>query len=284
MSGTDEGTASSEEGTTRALAYLRVSTLKQADNAGIEQQRERVDAYCIEQGYRLREDDVYTDVVSGAETDRDDYYRLLQDIESDKQGAEVLVAYDVPRFGRNAQDTGWLVAKATEFDLRLETCEGGRWEPDDAHDRLVFRIMSAVAEFEREAILQRMQRGKNKAHERGYWPSGQTPIGYKTEGPSGQRILVPDETAPYVREAFRRYAEGESMNSISHWLAEQQLHRDPRDPDSRVLQFPTQTVSRMLENVVYRGQLEYKDKIVEGQHDPLVDEGTWQTVQERRHG
>lgn len=274
--------------TQRALAYLRVSTISgQRNSKSLDGQLLEVRAYCKAKGYTLRgalkqdkkgkwvgTGDVYVDVISGARTDREGYYELLQRIE--RQDAAVIVAWEVPRFGRNSLDTAWLVAKAKEYELRLETSTWGRDFLADPEGELLFDVLAAVAKYERNSSLRRMQRGKRTGHERGHFVAGGLLFGYKPEGPRGAKVLLPHPVqAPVVRAVFERYAAGASLNELAQWL---QLH-----PDVGAMRtWRATAVGRILANPTYVGQLTLKGSVVKGQHEALVAQDLYDAVQARR--
>lgn len=139
----------------RALVYLRVSTFAQeANGKNLGSQLAEIQSYCEKHGYGFGDGDVFSDVVSGAKTDRAGYYQLLQRVE--RADAQVLIAYEVSRFGRNGTDNAWLLVKAKEYGFRIETVTGGRDFLADPESEFMFDILSAVAKYERTAILYRM--------------------------------------------------------------------------------------------------------------------------------
>lgn len=255
-----------------ALAYLRVSTLAQeANGKNLESQLAEIRAYCAKQGYELAKEDVFEDVVSGARTDRQadrqGYYQLLARIE--RGGASVLCAYEVSRFGRNGVDNAWLLVKAKEYGLRVETVTGGRNFLADPESEFMFDILSAVAKYERTALMFRLIRGKKSAAGRGFWHSGYAPIGYDLVGPGGAKKLVPNQWAPLVLEAFKRYASGETAYRVAKWLRSQGTGR----------KWPTQSLVDVLRNPVYKGMIAYKGALSKGSHEAIVPLELWDKCQ-----
>lgn len=261
----------------RAVAYLRVSTISQdTHGANLDSQLDEIQAYCRRKGYTLRARDVYRDVVSGARTDRAGYYDLLRRIEA--RDVDVVVAYAVSRFGRNTLDTAWLLSKAKEYGIRLETVQGGTDYTADPEAELLFDIMSAVAKYERMSILRTMGRGKRKATERGYWAKGVPPYGYAAVGPRGSKTLKPTSDADVVKWMFAQYAAGSGYKAISD-----QLHaRAPTDHAGKPRKWSPKIVGEILAHPVYVGLLPHDDGVVEGQHDALVSQDEWDAVQARR--
>lgn len=262
----------------RALAYLRVSTLaQQKDGKNLDSQLDEIRAYCVKKGYTLDAEDVFKDIISGSRFDRQDYYKLLERVE--RGDASVIVSYEVARIGRNGLDNAWLLVKAKEHGIRIETCTGGRDYTSDPESEFMYDMLSAVAKYERNAILYRMTRGKRHSHKRGGWVHGAAPYGYTTTGPRGARELVPVEpAASHVREAFTRYAEGESTLLIGEWF--QRLGARPNNKHGG--RWDSKTIGSLLQNPSYIGKVAWGEDIAQGRHEPIVDMDLWERVQARR--
>ena len=93
----------------------------------------------------------------------------------------------------------------------------------DPHDQLVLQIRSAVAEYERTLITDRMRRGRLMKLQAGaLLPWTHPPYGYQVDpdhprDPTG--ATVDPAKAAVVRDLFSRYAEvGESLHRLSRYL------------------------------------------------------------------
>jgi site-specific DNA recombinase len=83
--------------------------------------------------------------------------------------------------------------------------------------------------------------------------------------------MVPDETlGPMVTEIFRRYAAGQPIADICRYAAAVK--------GSRVI---AGNLKKLLRNPVYLGHVVAAGETLPGSHDPLVDQQTWQRVQDR---
>lgn len=264
----------------RALVYIRVSTLQQQrDGKNLDGQLDEIRAYCQRKGYTFDEErDVYPDIISGARTDRENYYQLLSRIE--KEDAEVIVAWNVSRVGRNSLDGAWLMAKAKEHGFRIETSQEGVDFTLDASTEFQYDILVAVAKYQRNTILQDMMRGKKTGHKNGHWVSAIPPVGYEPRGPRGRRILHPTARAALVREVFDRYLNGESAKSISDTLRQRGEPAHQEKPGMRP--WGPSVVGRMLDNPVYAGFAVFRGEITKGQHEPIISMDVWEKVQKMR--
>lgn len=261
---------------TRAVAYLRVSTIQQQrDGKNLDGQLEEVRAYCQRNGYDLDETrDIYRDIVSGARTDRVGYYQLLARLE--KEDAEVIVAWNVSRLGRNSIDGAWLMAKAKEHGHRIETAQEGLDFTMDPGSEFMFDVLTAVAKLQRNTIIQDMMRGKKTGHKNGHWVTALPPVGYEARGPRGGRVLYPTDRAALVREVFERYASGETALAISNHLRAR--GEPPAQSNRDGTPWAPNVIGRMLDNPVYAGFLVFRGEIAKGAHEPIIQPEVWEKV------
>jgi len=116
------------------------------------------------------------------------------------------------------------------------------------------------------------QRTKDKMisiAQKGLSPNGRTPFGYYRKEKGNNVLQVHPEQAVIVRDIFKRYAEGETADSIAV------SYRD---------KLPRNSVYYMLTNKHYLGKVVYGEKEYPGQHEPIISKSLFQRVQERRPG
>ena len=115
-------------------------------------------------------DQVYIDRVSGKNTDRPELRRMMTFV---REGDTVIVE-SISRFARNTRDLLELVerltAKGVEFVSKKESIDTAT-----PSGKFMLTIFGAVAELEREYILQRQREGIAIARERGIY-KGRKPI------------------------------------------------------------------------------------------------------------
>ena len=115
-------------------------------------------------------DEVFIDRISGKNTDRPELKKLLEYV---RKGDTVIVE-SISRFARNTRDLLELVerltAKGVEFVSKKESID-----TTTPSGKFMLTIFGAVAELEREYILQRQREGIAIARERGIY-KGRKPI------------------------------------------------------------------------------------------------------------
>lgn len=140
------------------IGYIRVST--------VEQNTIRQELLLSELGV----DEVFIDKASGKNTDRPELKRLITYV---RQGDTVIVE-SISRFARNTKDLLELIeqltAKRVEFISKKEAID-----TTTPTGKFMLTIFGAVAELEREYILQRQQEGIAIAKEQGKY-KGRKPI------------------------------------------------------------------------------------------------------------
>ena len=140
------------------IGYIRVST--------VEQNTIRQEVLLKELGI----DELFIDKASGKNTDRTELKRMLTYV---RQGDTVIVE-SISRFARNTRDLLDLIAQLTnkqvEFISKKEAID-----TTTPTGRFMLTIFGAVAELEREYILQRQQEGIAIAKKQGKY-KGRKPI------------------------------------------------------------------------------------------------------------
>ncbi len=258
----------------KAAGYIRESTDQQASEGyGMAAQEHSIRSYCDIHGWELIE--VYVDAGRSGSSmrGRDDLARLLAEARSGR--FERVVFWKLDRLGRNLKDL-------LEICDQLEGAGVGIVSIQEAIDtgtaagRMVRSFLGAVAEFEREIIVELIKAGLEQKARQGEL-LGNLPLGY-LRGENGA-IEADPVVAPIVREAFQKYATGKhSLRQLAQWaervgLLSAEGNRLDRD-----------AVRKLLCNISYTGQVAYKRRhgggvIAEGNHPAIVDTELFETVQ-----
>jgi len=137
----------------KVAIYARVST----DDQFAEKQVEALKDYCSRMSYDVF--DVYVDVISGTSTSRPEFNRLLIDMRSYKFNCVAVTKLD--RLGRSLQH---LLSLIDEFKRKSVNFIAITQNLDttSATGTLLFHVMGAFAEFERNIISERNKEGLKK--------------------------------------------------------------------------------------------------------------------------
>ena len=106
-------------------------------------------------------DKIYFEKITGAKSDRPEFQKLLQAI----QTGDTLVVTKLDRFARSTQDALNTIKYLFEKGVRINVLNLGIIE-NTSTGRLIFTIFSAFADFERDLIVERTQEGKEIAKQK----------------------------------------------------------------------------------------------------------------------
>ena len=139
--------------TTRAVAYVRVSTEKQADSGqSLEAQRAKLEAYATL--YDLQLVEVVVDAgVSAKSLNRPGLERALAMLKSGKADALVVVKLD--RLTRSVRDMGELVERYFKNGKAALLSVSEQIDTRSAGGQLVLNVLTSVSQWERQAIGER---------------------------------------------------------------------------------------------------------------------------------
>jgi DNA invertase Pin-like site-specific DNA recombinase len=132
------------------IGYARVSTGEQVLDSQLDALKE---AGC---------EQLYTDVASGAKTDRPGLEQALKALRK----GDVLVVYKLDRIGRSLPHLIQVVSELERREVGFRVLKGAIDTTTPA-GKLVFHMFGALAEFERELIRERVQSGLEAARARG---------------------------------------------------------------------------------------------------------------------
>lgn len=137
----------------RTFAYLRVSTPGQTTDNQFQEVRAA--------GFAIEPHRVVAEIVSGgvAAARRPGFARLLDRLEA----GDVLVVTKLDRLGRNAMDVGATVAKLAGLGVRVHCLALGGVDLASSTGKLTMNVINAVAEFERDLLIERTQAGLSRA-------------------------------------------------------------------------------------------------------------------------
>lgn len=141
----------------RTFAYCRVSTAEQTTDNQVEEIRTA--------GFEVQPARVITETVSGstaAET-RKGFMRLLDRLEA----GDVLIVTKLDRLGRNAMDVRQTIEKLEAMQVRVHCLALGGTDLTSSTGKLTMQIIGAVAEFERDLLIERTQSGLARAKSQG---------------------------------------------------------------------------------------------------------------------
>ena len=172
-----------------ALGYTSRSKESSARTVSLEDQRERINAYCVERGWQLVEV-LVDDGVSGGRRER--LERIAVRVRT--AGARAVVVYHLDRFAR---DVAALLDSLRAFSRRgveLHVVGRGRIEADTASGFLVTGVEGLMAEHFRRLISEKTRDALARLRAKGRRTSRWAPYGYRF-GRDGRLFADPAEQA-----------------------------------------------------------------------------------------
>ncbi|AOI66368.1 DNA invertase [Burkholderia territorii] len=141
----------------RTFAYARVST---SDQTTANQLREIEAA-----GFSVDKRRVVSESISGSVSadQRPGFAQLLVKMEE----GDVLIVTKLDRFGRNAMDVRATVEGLAERGIRVHCLALGGVDLTSAAGRMTMQVLNAVAEFERDLLIERTHAGIARAKAEG---------------------------------------------------------------------------------------------------------------------
>lgn len=141
----------------RVFAYVRVSTNGQTTDNQVGEIRAA--------GFEVQARRVVSETVSGslASRDREGFRRLLDRMEE----GDVLVVTKMDRLGRNAMDVRATVEHLAGMGIKVHCLALGGVDLTSSTGRMTMSVINAVAEFERDLLIERTNAGLARAKEQG---------------------------------------------------------------------------------------------------------------------
>ena len=141
----------------RVFAYCRVSTVDQTTENQIQE--------IATAGFSITPARTIAETVSGsvAASEREGFGQLLNKLEA----GDVLVVTKLDRLGRNAMDVRATVEGLTGMGVRVHCLALGGVDLTSPAGKMTMSVIAAVAEFERDLLIERTQSGLSRAKAEG---------------------------------------------------------------------------------------------------------------------
>ena len=196
--------------------YTRVSTDRQADEGeSLGAQQRVIEGYALMHGFSV--DQVFVERgVSGSKPlgERPEGGKLLATLES----GDIVITPKLDRMFRSALDALDVLEQIKKRGVSLHMIDLGGDTTGNGISKLVFTILSAVAEAERDRIRERIRDVKADQRSRQRYLGGIVPFGWRVV--DGELVEVPEQQAA-INRAKEMRAEGMSLRAIAAALSNQ---------------------------------------------------------------
>lgn len=275
----------------RVVIYIRVSTQEQVvEGHSIEAQEVRAREYAERMGYEVVE--VYIDEgLSGKSTKhRAAYQQMMSDARAGN--FDLVVIWKLTRLGRNMLDILNTVEEFIKLDIELFSISEN-FDISTSSGKLMLQLLSSFSEFERNqisenAIMSMMSLVRDQQRY-----AGGRRLGYVSglDDDGRKQLIIEPEEAKIVQLIYAKFLGGDEFRTIANYLNRQGYQTLKKN------KFTPTAVRDILQNKIYAGYIEYarylnwdtkrrKGKnpnpiLVKGEHEPIIDQVTYQAVQER---
>lgn len=277
----------------RVAIYCRVSTVEQAEEGySVDEQRRRCIEYCEKEGHEVFK--VYEDRgISGKNiSGRPGLKDLLKDANDKK--FDLVVVWKLNRISRRLIDILNIVDTLDKNSIAFRSLTES-FETETPAGKLQLNIMGAIGEFERGTIAENVKMGMIARAREGKWNGGKV-LGYDvveipSEGKKRKetKLVINEKEAMTVRRIFELYSEGHGYKATVNRV-NKEGHKSKRGNA-----FSTASIKEILKNPVYIGKIRYNLRqdwnekrrkninpnpiLVDGEHDAIIDNETWEKVQ-----
>lgn len=243
--------------------YVRVSTENQIENYSIEEQIDRLKAFCKAKDlniYKFYIDGGY----SGGNIDRPALIELLNDIKLKK--LTMIIVYKLDRLSRSQKDTLNLIedqflANNVNFLSVLEN-----FDTSTAFGKAMIGILSVFSQLEKDQITERFAMGRIGRSKSGLYHGGSSaPTGYDY---INGKLVVNKFKAKQIKEIYNKFLLGYTINYITNYM-----HNKYGGYSSHSL------ISKILKNSVYIGKVKFNGIEYDGLHDPIITDDVYFKVQ-----
>ena len=264
-----------------AAAYIRVSTDNQTELSPDSQIKE-IRKYAKQHGYIVPNEYIFRDDgISGRRAEkRPDFIRMIAIAKQKPAPFSAVLLWKFSRFARNQEESIFYKGMLAKNNIDVKSIS----EPiiDGPFGSLIERIIEWFDEFYSINLSGEVKRGMTERVERGGAVSIPA-FGYNI---FDKKYVINPDTAPIVRQIYADYLNGMGALQIAHKLNDMGIRT------TRGNLWENRTVDYVLRNPVYIGKIRWNPNgrtrrnyddpnimIVDGQHEPIIDEDSFNKVQ-----
>lgn len=250
----------------------RVSSDEQAKRFSLGIQEEQLRSHCqrnnIEVVKHFKEDH------SAKDFNRPEFKKLFAFAKENKNEIDYLFVTTWDRFSRNLFEALSVQSEFKKLGIEIQAINS----PIDQStpESLMFLSMQlSMAQIDNERRSIKVKEGMRAALKAGQW-NRSAPYGYKNTRDENKRpLIIPDERAIYIEEAFIELSKGKSQSQVRTEL------------NKKGAGFSKSNFNILIKNPVYMGKIvvpeldDEPETMVEGKHEGIVSEKLFYNVQDK---
>lgn len=272
----------------RAVIYIRYSSHRQDGSFTVEAQHDECTRYLERKGYKFIRQYVDTAKTGKKVAGREAFDEMIED--AHKGMFDKIVVFTFSRAFRNTKDAlNYNAMLKEECGVVIESVV----EPvdmDSPHGKFSATNLFAMHELQSDIIAGHVKAGMYYAAQEGFYLGGTVNYGYElygtgefARGKERKKYRINEDEAENVREAFRLYADGFTIDYVHAEMARRGVKGRRSGKTIGI-----QSLVRMLKNDFYIGTRTY---VIEG-YPPLkikdavpaiIDDETWAKIQKRHN-
>ena len=263
--------------------YTRKSTEERLDSRynSLEAQTDACRAYIASQqhaGWSCVEDVFEDPGYSGGSLERPALLRLLEKVRAGDIG--VVVVHKVDRLTRSLSDFAKLAELFEKHNVSFVSVTQ-HLDTSTSMGRLSLNVLLSFAQFEREIASERIKEKIHASRRRGLWTGGRVPLGYKC---IDKKLIIDDQKAPLVRHFYSRYLHLGSVTDLRlEWKSSMSYGKAllPDEGRSSITDLSRGALCAILGNPIYAGKMRCGEQLVDGIHQGIISQTTWDAVQSK---
>ena len=264
--------------------YTRKSTDERLDMEfnSLDAQRESCLAYIQSQkseGWAAAKKSYDDGGFSGGSMDRPALAELIEDIKANK--VHIVVVYKIDRLTRSLMDFAKLVEIFDRHGVTFVSVTQS-FNTTTSMGRLTLNVLLSFAQFEREIAGERIRDKISASKRRGMWMGGVPPVGYKVVN---RQLVVDNSNIKLARRIFDRYIALGSVYRLTEELKTQGIKSPLRISEKGWeygdAEFSRGAIYNILTNPIYVGRIKHKNISYDGQHEAIIAQDVWDTVQKK---
>jgi len=250
------------------IIYARYSSDNQREES-IEGQIRECKEYAERNGIKVI--GTYIDRALSAKTDnRPEFQRMIK--ESSKGLFELVIVWKLDRFARNRYDSAHYKSILRKNGVKVVSAKEVISEGPEGI--ILESMLEGLAEYYSVELSVKVKRGQAENALKAKYNGGPAPLGYMVG--KDHKLEINPITAPFVTEAFTRYANGEKIKDIAESFNQQGL-RTRQNTLFRINSFDS-----VFRNRAYLGEYKYGDVVIPDSIPAIVSEELFDRVQDRK--
>ncbi len=260
------------------VLWARVSSREQREGYSIDAQLRAMRDKAVKSGWTIvREFVVAESAKRGAE--RTAFNQMVKWVRANarREGLDAILSHKLDRVCRNMRDAVRLQELEDTCGVKLAFVDN-QFGPGAA-GALSFNVMAAVAQYYSDNLRSEVLKGMDEKVRQG-WPTGLAPYGYMNVDDRDEPVVPHPEQSKTVARLFELYSTGQyTFKQLADTLQKEGHVYRPSQP-----RFTPTTLSYILNNRFYIGQLHRNGQVYRGKYRLLIEPACFEACQDLLQG